>query len=345
MIGAEVIFISDLIAIFAIYLIVNLSLNLEFGYAGVPNFGKVLSVAAGAFVVGIMPIHMYIGILGLGGDPIDDNIPMIDAINAHAAAHPEIAFGVFGLTLIVAMVVGAVLGLVSSYPAIRLRGDYLAITLLAFGEMIRVVGVNHTPLVGGTLGVSLPDVLAFVPTEYRFVVASLALLGFAGLIYLLVHKFTSSPVGRLLRATRDDEVALQTIGRDTTRIKIKVLMLAGVIGAIGGLLYASYVEGVVAFGYNRVNWTFLPFVMILVGGMANNKGVLLGTFLFVVARKLVVFFNDDLDGVFPFEVIWLEYLLLGGVMLLVLIFRPRGLIPEKPQKKGDDAGRYARRTG
>ncbi len=332
MIGSELIFISDLMAIFAIYLIINLSLNLEFGFAGVPNFGKVLSVAAGAFVVGIIPIHLYGIILDLDGDYIHDNLSVIQQINDHLAVHPELGFLIFGITIVIAIITGAILGLVSSYPAIRLRGDYLAITLLAFGEIIRIIGINHTDLVGGTLGVSIPDVLSFVPNEYRFLVISFMLLGFAGIVYLLVSRFTNAPVGRLLRAMKHDEVAVQSLGRDTTQIKIKILMFGGMIGALGGLLYASYVESVVAFGYTRLNWTFLPFVMVIVGGMANNKGVLVGTLLFVVIRKLVIYYNDSLDGYLPFDIIWLDYLLLGGIMIAVLLFRPNGIIPEKPKQ-------------
>lgn len=327
------IFIGDLIAIFAVYLIINLSLNLEFGFGGVPNFGKVLAVAAGAFVVGTIPFGLYAMIIDYGGlEPVDDNIMLVHKINDHIATHPETAFGVFTITILVAVAVGGVLGLASAYPAIRLRGDYLAMTLLGFGEVIRVIGVNYTPLVGGTLGVSVPDMLSFVPNEYRFLTASLILLAFAGGVYLVVSRFTKSPVGRLLRSTRDDDLALNTLGRDPVKIKFKVMMLAGMLGAVGGVMYASYVEGVVAFGYNRLNWTFLPFVMIIVGGMANNKGVLVGTFLFVVVRKLVVYYNDALEGTLPFDIIWLDYLALGGVMILVLIFRPHGLIPERPQK-------------
>ncbi len=333
MLSHEIIFVADLLAIFSVYLIINLSLNLEFGYAGVPNFGKVLAVATGAFVMGVLPFTLYGMIIDYGGlEPIDDNIQLVREINDYIALHPETAVGVFAITLIVAMVIGGILGLASAYPAIRLRGDYLAMTLLGFGEMIRIIGMNYTPLVGGTLGVSIPDMLSFVPNEYRFVAASLVLVGFAGLAYLLVSRFTKSPVGRLLRSVRDDEVTLQTLGRDHKKIKMKVLMLAGALGAVGGLLYASYVEGVVAFGYNRLNWTFLPFVMIIVGGLANNKGVLVGTFLFVVIRKLVIYYNDALDGMLPFDIIWLDYLALGGVMILVLIFRPHGIIPERPQK-------------
>lgn len=333
MLGPELIFMADLIAIFSIYLIINLSLNLEFGYAGIPNFGKVLSVGAGAFVMAIVPIHLYRMILNIQADPIHDNFDIISQINTHIMMNPGIEFLVFGITLIVAMGVGIALGLVSAYPAIRLRGDYLAVTLLAFGEVIRIVGVNYEDLVGGTLGVSVPDVLAFVPDDIRFFVFSLLLLGSAGAVYLLVSRITHSPVGRLLRATRDDEVALQSLGRDTVKVKIKIMMVAGMIGALGGLLYASYVEGVVAFGYTRLNWTFLPFVMVIVGGMANNRGVLVGTLIFILTRKLIIYYNDSLAGYLPFDVIWLDYLLLGGIMIIVLMFRPRGIIPEKPNFK------------
>lgn len=328
-----VIFIGDLVAIFSVYLIINLSLNLEFGFGGVPNFGKVLTVAAGAFVMGTIPFMIFGMLVDYGGlEPVDDNIMLVHQINAYISAHPESVMGVFAVTLIVAVAVGGLLGLASAYPAIRLRGDYLAITLLGFGEIIRIVGINHTPLVGGTLGISIPDMLAFMPNEYRFLTASFVLLAFAGVIYLLVARFTKSPVGRLLRATRDDDLALQTLGRDPVKVKFKVMMLAGMLGAVGGVMYASYVEGVVAFGYDRLNWTFLPFVMIIVGGMANNKGVLVGTLLFVAIRKLVIYYNDSLDGLLPFDIIWLDYLALGGLMILVLIFRPHGLLPERPQK-------------
>lgn len=332
MIGPELIFFSDLIAILSIYLIINLSLNLEFGYAGIPNFGKVLSVAAGAFVAGIIPINLYGLILGIGKDPIHDNFEVVAEINAHIAAHPELAFAVFAITVIVAMIAGGTLGLLSSYPALRLRGDYLAITLLGFGELIRIIGINHTELVGGTLGVSLPDILSFVPNELRFFIASIALLCFAVAVYFLVSRFTKSPTGRLLRAMRDDELATRSLGRNIVRIKMKILLVSGMIGALGGLLYAMYVEGVVAFGYNRLNWTFLPFLMLIVGGTANNKGVLVGTVIFVLIRKLIVYYNDGLDGILPFDIIWLDYLLLGGIMITILIFKPHGILPERPDR-------------
>jgi len=329
MIPPELIFISDLLAIFSIYLIINLSLNLEFGYAGVPNFGKVLTVAAGAFVVPSVTINLIAMALAL--DASGNNITLISMMNQELALNPGLGIAVYLLAGAVAVGVGAILGLVSAYPAIRLRGDYLAITLLAFGEVIRIIGINYTPIAGGTLGISIPDVLSFASEDTRFMLGSLVLGGIAAAVYFVVHRFTASPVGRLLRATRDDETALQSLGRDTTRIRIKILVLGGMIGALGGLLYAAYIESVIAFGYDRLNWTFLPFVMVIVGGMANNKGILLGTLIFVAIRKLVVYYNDFFVDIVPFDIIWLDYLALGGIMLIVLLFRPQGIVPEKPQ--------------
>ena len=324
-----VIFAADLVAIFSIYLIINLSLNLEFGFAGIPNFGKVLAVGAGAFVMGIVPMQAYRVRLDTDADPIHDNFDLVGQINSHIQSDPLTAVAVFGGTLAMAIAVGAVLGYVSSYPAIRLRGDYLAIVLLAFGEMIRIIGTNYEGIVGGTLGVAIPDFAGFVPDEYRFLAFSIALGCIAAVVFLFVTKITNSPVKRLLCGIRDDEVALQHLGKDTVSIKIKTMMIAGGIAAVGGLLYATYAEGVVALGYNRLNWTFLPFVMVIVGGMANNRGVLVGTLLFVGIRKLVIYYNDSFAGILPFDIIWLDYLLLGGIMILVLIFRPQGIIPQR----------------
>ncbi len=326
--ASELIFIADLIAIFSIYLIINLSLNLEFGYAGLPNFGKVLAVGAGAIVMGVLPLHVYRMILNSDADPIHDNFELVSQINEHITSEPGLAIAVFGMTLAVAIAVGAGLGAASAYPAIRLRGDYLAIVLLAFGEMIRIIGTNYEGLVGGTLGVAIPD-FVFISDEYKFLITSLILLGFAGVVFVFVSRMTRSPVRRLLCGIRDDQTSLASLGHNVVRIKIKTMMIAGGIAAVGGLLYAGYVEGVVAMGYNRLNWTFLPFIMVIVGGMANNRGVIVGTLLFVGVRKLVIYYNDYFEGYLPFDIIWLDYLLLGGIMILVLIYKPRGLLPEK----------------
>ena len=339
-----IVFLIDLLAIFAVYVIVNLSLNMEFGYAGIPNFGKVLAVGAGAFVAASIPGRIFAGIAGIEGDYIEGNLAVVSQINIWLVDNVGIGFAIFFLTLGVAAAVGAVIGIISSYPAIRLRGDYLAITLLAFGESIKIIGNNFTPLAGGTLGVQVPDPLSFLPDEMRFPAATVGLLLIAAAVYLFSEKMMRSPLGRLLRAVRDNEVAAESIGKDVIRTRIKVIMISAALAAIGGALYAFYVGGTIAFAYDRASWTFWPFLMILIGGLANNKGVLVGTLLFVTLRKLIVFFKDSFEGLVPFDVIWLDFLLLGVILLVILLYRPQGIIVEKPTSTIGRYGYYNERS-
>lgn len=327
---SEAVFIIDLLALFSVYVIINVSLNMEFGYGGVPNFGKVLAVGAGAFVAGAIPGRIYADLAGVEGDFITNNLMMVPQINAWLVDNVGLGFAVFFLTLGIAAIVGGIMGALTSYPAIKLRGDYLAITLLAMGEAIRLVGNNYVPLVGGTLGVQIPDPLAFLPDELRFAVATLGLVIAAIAVYAFSEKMIRSPLGRLLRAVRDNENAAQSLGKDTVRIRMKVIMVSAALAAIGGALYAFYVGGTIAFAYDRASWTFWPFLMILIGGLANNKGVLLGTLIFVLLRKTIIFFKGSFEGYLPFDVIWLDFLLLGVILIVILLYRPQGILVEKP---------------
>ena len=104
--GSETVFIVDLLAIFAVYVIVNLSLNLEFGYTGIPNFGKVLAVGAGAFVAASVPGRIFAGMAGIEGDYISDNLLIVSQINVWLVDNVGIGFAVFFLTLGIAAAVG-----------------------------------------------------------------------------------------------------------------------------------------------------------------------------------------------------------------------------------------------
>ena len=147
----------------------------------------------------------------------------------------------------------------------------------------------------------------------------------------------------MLRAVRDNEVAAESLGKNATQIRIKVIMVSAALAAIGGALYAFYVGGTIAFAYDRASWTFWPFLMILIGGLANNKGVVFGTLVFVTVRKLIIFFKDSFEGFVPFDVVWLDFLLLGGILLAILLYRPQGIFAEKPTATvGSD---YSRQSG
>lgn len=324
------IFLTDLIAIFSIYAIINLSLNLEFGYGGIPNFGKVLAVGAGAFVAASVPGRIIAAIANIEGDYIQNNLSVVAAADLWIVDNLGLTMVIFAFTFVIAALVGGGLGALTSYPALRLRGDYLAITLLAFGESIRIIGNNFPPLVGGTLGVQVPDPLSFVPDELRFPTASLILIVMAVVAYIYCEMTIRSPLGRSLRAVRDNEMASESLGKDTGRVRIKTIIVASALAAIAGALYAIYTGSTIAIAYDRGSWTFWPFLMILIGGLANNKGVLVGTLLFVTLRKVIIFFKDSFEWIVPFDVVWLDMLLLGSILLVVLLFRPQGVIVEKP---------------
>jgi len=327
----ELTFVIDLLALYGVYLIVSLSLNLEFGFAGIPNFGKVLPVAAGAFAVGFLPGRLAAWMIGLGDvDYVKDNSPIVARVNEALQNSIPMALFLLVVTLVAAAALGALLGFAASYPTRRLREDYLAMTLLAMGEALRVVGYNYAPLVGGTLGVQVPDPFAYVTGPLRFTVATLAILALSIIVFFYLESTVRSPLGRTLRALRDNEVAASSLGKDIVGLRLKVLVVGSAVAAIGGAIYAFYTGGVIAITYNRVDWTFLPWIIVMLGGAANNRGVSLGALVFVTVRKFIIFYKGGLAPYLPFDVVWLDMLLMGTVLILILLYKPEGIIPEQP---------------
>ncbi|MDW8045246.1 MAG: branched-chain amino acid ABC transporter permease [Nitrososphaerota archaeon] len=332
----ETLFLIDLLATFAPYMIIALSLNLEYGFCGIPNFGKTLSVAGGAFLVGFIPGRLATRLLNLDTDLkyIENNAKIVTDINNVLQTDIPLSFSLLILTLLSAMAFGAVLGLLASYPTARLREEYLAMTFLAMGEVILIIGYNYPELVGGTLGVSVPDPFVWAG-GLRFLLITIFMLFVASLVFIYLHFLTKSPVGRLLRAIRDNESAALALGKDVSRIRMKVIVLSSAIAALGGALYAFYTGSVIATAYHRVGWTFWPWVMVILGGTANNLGVILGTFIFVAVRKFIIFYKEVLGPYVPFDVVWLDMLLLGIALILILLYKSEGLIPERPIKTID----------
>lgn len=325
------IFTIDLLAFFALYLIVTTSLNLELGYTGVPNLGKMLAVAGGAFVAGYFPGRFAAWLFGVTPtlDYVNNNSQVLNLVSIGLQADVPLAIGLFASTLVLAVLVGAILGYIASFPAIRLREDYLAITLLAMAEGLRVVGNNYVPIVGGPLGVGVADVFGWIPVN-RFTFLTFLMLGLAGLVLLYAEFVARSPLGRSLRAIRDNEVAAEALGKDIVRMRMRVLVVGSGMAAIAGAMYSFYTGAVIANSFDRTTWTFVPLVMVILGGSANNTGITVGTFTYVTVRKLIAFYKTALVAFIPFNAVWLDPMLLGIVLIVMLIFRAQGLVPEKP---------------
>lgn len=323
-----ILFIVDLLALLAVYLIINIGLNMQEGITGIPNFGILFAVAGGAYITGGLSTRLAVSLLGVQTnlDPILDNVSVLQVINPTLQSQPLIAIALLILFIIIGGIAGASMGLISSAPAVRLREDYLAITLLAFGEILNVVGVGYAPLIGGPPGVNVPDVLAWAG-QYRFYAGTFMLLLVAAAIYAYAGFLIKTPLGRTLKAIRDNETVARSLGKDITRYRTVSILIGSTLCGIGGSLWVMY-SGAVTPTYARFDWTFLPWLMILIGGMGSNRGTFVGTLIFVALDKLIIYYKYAFVGILPFDIVWLNYLLLGIITILILIYRPEGLVRE-----------------
>ena len=332
--GVDIIrFMIDLMTAYALYLVVSLSLNLEAGFAGVPNFGKVMFVAAGAAVAGSVSGRLAALILGVNthGDYNGFIAQIITQLDRSLSSNAVLSIEILLLGILLATAIGATLGFLTSYPAIRLREDYLGMLLLAAAQLFQIFLGGYEPLIGGTQGIEVPDLFGWAGNgiEVRDVVVLGFLAVFAGLVYFYAERVARSPLGRTLRAVRDNEVAARALGKDDVAIRRNVIIVASAISAMAGALLTFYVGAVNAETWTRITWTFWIWVMVIIGGAANNAGVALGAFSFTFLFKAVDQVKFYFQGSIPFDVNWLEYLMFASLLILILAFRPGGILPEK----------------
>ena len=332
----------DFITFYAIYLAISLSLNLEFGYTGIPNFGKVLFIAGGAAFGGAVAgrLAAYVLNVGVGQDFITFNARIITQANADLVNDPTLAVELVVVSLIVAALVGGLLGFLASYPALRLREDYLGMLLLGCAQFFQVVLRTYTPLIGGSQPILVPDPYSYfstLGTGFRDLVAMGVMVVFAIAVYFFVERVVRSPMGRTLRAVRDNEDASAALGKDNAKIRRNVLIVASALAAMVGALYSFYVGSVEYDTWTRFAWTFWPFLIVIIGGVGNNSGVALGAFFFALLFRGLQQIQPYLPASNVFDVNAISDMLFAAMLLLILFARPEGIIREKSSftlKKG-----------
>lgn len=323
-------FLTSLLALFALYLIITISLNLEMGYAGIPNFGKVLYFMGGAAFSGSVAIRASAWLMNVKGDPVGlDNFIIAGNLTAMLQHNIPDSVILIALTIAIGALVGGVLGYISIFPAIRLREDYLAMLLLGAAAFFQIFLGNYSPIINGTLGIGIPDFFAWAG-GYGTLAATLLIAAVALVVYVYAERMVRSPLGRTLRAMRDNEAASEALGKDTVAIRRNVLIIASVITGIAGALYTIYTGDTNPAIYDRVTWTFWPWLMVILGGVASNSGVAIGTFIFVFLLQYINATKYLLQNILPFDVTWLEYLLFGSMLIVILMVRPEGVLKEKP---------------
>ncbi|KWR76081.1 MULTISPECIES: high-affinity branched-chain amino acid ABC transporter permease LivM [Pseudomonas] len=285
-----------------IYVLLGLGLNIVVGLAGLLDLGYVAFYAIGAY--GLALGYQY---LGLG------------------------FWTVLPLAAITAAMAGALLG----FPVLRMHGDYLAIVTLGFGEIIRLVLNNWLSFTGGPNGMQVPaptifglefgrrakeggtPIHEFLGIDYNQNLKFIFIYAVLFLVVLLVlyvkHRLTRMPVGRAWEALREDEIACRSLGLNHVLVKLSAFMLGASTAGLAGVFFASY-QGFV----NPSSFTFFESALILaivvLGGMGSTLGVVIAAFVLTVTPELLRSFADY------------RVLLFGMLMVLMMIWRPRGLI-------------------
>jgi len=220
--------------------------------------------------------------------------------------------------------------LLISLPALRLRADYLAIAILAFGEILRLIMKSEKWLAGGNWGIAVSPIFPWAGSHLIYRLENIALVGFCLVIcFLVVQLLANSPYGRAMRAIREDEVAAEALGKDRSKFKAQALMLGSAMAGVAGGLYAQYLQYALP-GMFMPMVTFTVWIMVLLGGPANNWGVLLGAALVEIFDRGTNIAKDYFT--LPIDPSNLQYILFGALIILVLLYRPQGLLKESKIK-------------
>jgi len=300
---------ASLIPAIMAYAIIGMGLNIISGVTGLLNLGSAAFMAIGAYTFAILTCPIYPFQIGF--------FP-----------------GLVGATL-----AGGAAGLLLSLPTMRLRGDYVAIVTLGFGEIIQDVLKNLDAVTKGTQGLNpvaapaLPGVSfavgSYVPWYYLY----LALL--IGVVWLC-HNLRHSRLGRAWVAVREDELAARSMGLATPRIKQLAFAIGSALCAAGGALFASLNGTSIEPGFYDFQQSVIILCIVIVGGMGNITGVLLGAFIMVGFNGIVLTKLTEMmarngwtgDNVLASPGNW-KFMLYGIALILMMRLRPEGLLPAK----------------
>jgi len=239
------------------------------------------------------------------------------------------SIGILIVTLIVAFTVCWLLGYVTGYPALKLPADYMALFMLCLAESLRIIGMQTMEIAGGPFGITTLNPFWWLGSLAYFGLMAL-IIGFTAMICLVYYVICRSPFGRLMKSIRENGLTAECVGKDVASIKRKVMALSfGVLG-IGGVMHGLNLGVVIAYGYTRVDFSYWPWLMLVVGGSGNNLGVFLGTLALVLMRQIMINGKPIFQPFLPFDMLWLEPLLLAIMLMVTLVLRPQGIVPEKP---------------
>jgi ABC-type branched-subunit amino acid transport system permease subunit len=332
--NTTVIYLITLLFYFFNFSIMNWALNIQFGLAGILDFTLITFFAIGAYVTAVFslgpaPVGLQY-ILGLG-------LPFPIGVIAGAA---------------IAGIVGFLIGVIALR---RLRSDYLAIVMIAVGTIIYDFVQNYTPLfngVNGTIGVPQPFVSEFHLSQDAFLYVFTATSGVIMLIlWFFVRWLFDSPLGRVMRAIRDDPDVVRALGKNPFRYQMIAMVIGCAYAAIAGGLLVEFISA-----FDPSSWTtgetFIIFAALVVGGTSNNWGAVVGALLVPVVFQEATRFLPPVPGA-PTLIPALRNIVVGGLLIAFLWLRPQGIVPEPRRRfklpagpaRGDGRAKMLGRVG
>lgn len=321
---------------FGISALMALSLNLEYGVAGIPNFGQSLFVSIGAYTAGVTYTRLLPLLAGQRaiepcGDTITSALQLRTDIMNRA---PVAALENFLITLVVAALLGGIVGYIASYPALRVKEEwYLALVLLVGSEVVRIVVRGYAPLIcgnNGLAGIAQPFVWLGNATASSIVFAVFILL-LVAIAFYFCEKLIHSPYGRMLKAIRENDRVALALGKRVPRVRAQVMAIGSAIAAIAGVLFAVNLGFVNTNDYG-VALTLDVWVMVVLGGLGNQRGALLGAFIVTILNRVTAIAAIALNQTgIQLEFNYVRYILFAVILLLMLRFRRQGLLPERAQ--------------
>ncbi|MDW8063602.1 MAG: branched-chain amino acid ABC transporter permease [Candidatus Caldarchaeum sp.] len=314
---------------YAIWLILTLSLNYEYGYSGLLNFGKVFFFSIGAFVTGYVSANLTNFFIAYSADmcsaaAVQIRLELARTVSAFAPTS-------FVISLILGALLAGLFGYLLSSLLTRIKeGFVLGIVLLAAGESSRIIVRNYEPIACGYHGiVGIPNPFIFVGNaETASYLLSFLIWIVAGIAFVTMHKLTKSPYGRMLKSIRENELAAESFGKNINDVRKKVLFIGSSLAGVAGVLYAYYIGFVAADDFTSLK-TFDIWVAMMLGGVGNHFGAAAGAFVVTLIDRGTRTLRGWVAALnIPLEMVYVRWIIVGVIMLLILLYRPEGMFPE-----------------
>jgi branched-chain amino acid transport system permease protein len=318
------------------YVVMALGLNIVVGFAGLLDLGYVAFFAIGAYTAGYFGSGFF--------SNVNDQKGIHFLVTGVAAKLPGIHFN-FLLILILAIIAAAIAGVLIGLPTLRLRGDYIAIVTLAFGEIIGRIAVNGDdivirgqPLTAGRQGISPVDKID-LPFLDPFGLLNLRPWYWFALVLVAVSLFINfrlrdSRLGRAWIALREDEIAAVSMGVPSVKTKLLAYATGAAFGGVAGAFLGSFLNTVNADQF-QFYVSILVLGMIILGGLGSIWGVVLGAIVLSFINNW--FIPDVLNDVpsklhIDFDATQITFAIYGFLLVMMMILRPQGLLPDRRRK-------------